>query len=211
MGDLIYLDARRKPVFERRKEARPTFFFDLACPFSYLAAERIERTLGDVEWVPVAARWPVREAEIAALRERAELRAGELRLPLVWPDRFPVAVPRALRAAAFASELGAGARFALAACRLAFCGGFDLEDPETIADAADAAGVSVDECLAAAGDPSEDEPLAIAAEELRARGAETVPVIVAGGRLFEGEARLLAASSLLRTRAAPGGPLAPAG
>ena len=63
-------------------------------------------------------------------------RAVELRLPLVWPDGFPVAAPSALRAAAYAAEIGAGARFALAASRLAFCGGFDLEDPEILAEAA---------------------------------------------------------------------------
>ena len=68
------------------------------------------------------------------------------------PSEFPARSTRALRAAARASELGAGARFALAATRLHFCGGFDLDDPETLAEAAAAAGVPLDECLAAAGD-----------------------------------------------------------
>ncbi len=54
MGDLIYLDTRRKARFRPPEPVRATFFFDLACPLSYLAAERIERTLGDVEWVPVS-------------------------------------------------------------------------------------------------------------------------------------------------------------
>ncbi len=42
---------------------------------------------------------------------------------------------------AYASTIGCGAQFALAAMRLAFCGGFDLEDPEILAEAAAAAGI----------------------------------------------------------------------
>jgi 2-hydroxychromene-2-carboxylate isomerase len=211
MGDLIYLDARRKTHFEPRPDTGPAFFFDLACPFSYLVAERIERTLGNAEWVSVSGGQRPRGAEADALRDRAERRAHELRLPLVWPDRFPAEIPGALRAAAYAAELGAGARFVLAAFRLAFCGGFDLEDPEALAVAATTAGVPLDGCLEAAADPGQDEPLLIAADELRARGVSTVPAIEAGGQVFEGEAGLLAASSLVRGRVVSIGPLSPAG
>ena len=35
---------------------RARFFFDLACPFSYLGAERVERVLGEVEWIPSASK-----------------------------------------------------------------------------------------------------------------------------------------------------------
>ena len=62
-----------------------------------------------------------------------------MRLPLVWPEHFPRETPAALRAASHAAEIGAGCRFALAARRLAFCGGFDLEGPEILAEAAAAA------------------------------------------------------------------------
>ena len=70
-----------------------------------------------------------------------------LRLPLVWPDRLPRRARGRSRAAAYAAEIGAGARFALAASRLAFCGGFDLDDPETLAEAAAAAGIPLRACL----------------------------------------------------------------
>ena len=52
MGQVIYLDERRT---ERRRSdvvSQPLFFFDVSCPLSYLTAERIERKLGEVEWVP---------------------------------------------------------------------------------------------------------------------------------------------------------------
>src|ERR1700757_4698088 len=149
MGHVIYLDERRAGRSKSPQQARPAFFFDVTSPLSYLMAERVERKLGEVDWVAAdgmrlrdmwsrtAAHAPSPVAtESRPLRSRAEARARALRLPLVWPDRFPGASPCAQRACAFACELGAGGAFALAASRLAFCGGFDLEDPETLAEAA---------------------------------------------------------------------------
>ena len=75
-----------------------------------------------------------------------------MRLPLVWPEPFSDGGARARRAASFACELGAGAAFALAAGRLAYCGGYDLDDPEMLAEAAAAAGVPLTPCLEAAGE-----------------------------------------------------------
>ena len=56
----------------------------------------------------------------------------------------------AMRVAAMASERGMAAPFVLAAGRLAFCGGYDLDDPEVIAEAAAAAALALDEALVAA-------------------------------------------------------------
>jgi 2-hydroxychromene-2-carboxylate isomerase len=214
MGDLIQLDEQRADRSRFIREAQPTFFFDLSCPLSYLTAERVERTLGDARWVPVAfasVHGPYGESDLTALRERAEARARALRLPLVWPDRFPAEAPCALRAAAYASEIGAGARFALAASRLAFCGGFDLEDPETLAEAAAAAGLPLDDCLDAAGDAGRDEPLRATAQGLHAHRVTELPAFRIGGRWFEGESGLLAVITMLRRPANYGQPLAPAG
>ena len=214
MGDLIHLDARRSDRSRPTRDATPAFFFDLCCPFSYLVSERVERTLGDVRWIPVSFGAPQSERDehgITALRERAEARARSLRLPLVWPDRFPMQAPCALRAAAHASELGAGARFALAASRLVFCGGFDLEDPETLAEAAAAAAVPLDDCLHAAGDAGRDEPLRATAEGLHARGITELPAFRIGKRWLEGETGLLAAGAMVRQPESYGRPLAPVG
>jgi 2-hydroxychromene-2-carboxylate isomerase len=133
---------------------------------------------------------------VGELRTRADSAARALRLPLVWPDRFPGGARCAQRASAFACEIGAGAAFALAATRLAFCGGFDLEDPETLAEAAAAAGVPLQECLSAAGETWRDEELEATAELLRARGISELPAIRIGDRWFEGEAGLQAAGAL---------------
>lgn len=213
MGELIVLKDRLADRSRPERTSTPAFFFDVCCPFSYLAAERVERMLGAVEWIPTSAvalpggAWSLTD-EAQAVAER---RAAELRLPLVWPERFPLYVPAALRAAAYAARIGEGARFALAASRLAFCGGYDLEDPEILAEAAAAAGIRPQDCFAAIGDAELDGPLTATAQGLASRGARQLPAIRIGTRLFGGEQRLAEAAALLRVADAYGGPLAPVG
>jgi len=213
MGELIVLSERLADRSRPAPSGRPAFFFDLACPFSYLAAERIERILGDVEWIPTASQlvdgqeWALKPS----VRREAEHRAAELRLPLVWPDGFPATAATALRAASYAAEVGCGARFALAACRLAFCGGFDLDDPEILVEAAAAAGVPPEGALVAAGDPTRDALVHATARELRARGVRRLPAIRIGRSLLSGGRAIGEAAELQRARAAADRPLAPAG
>ncbi len=162
MGDVINLaerrDARRSRAAPVRVPRRAQFFFDLSSPFTYLAAERVDRAFEAVVWTPASAAALQRgtlggdAAGLDRLRAAAEERAAMLRLPLSWPERFPAEVPAAMRVAAFASQAGRGAAFVLAATRLAFCGGFDLEDPEILAEAAAAANIVLDDCLASARD-----------------------------------------------------------
>jgi 2-hydroxychromene-2-carboxylate isomerase len=221
MGDLILLSERRAlRQTAPRSHDRPlqvAFFFDLACPFSYLAAERVERLLGHTAWIPAAGvalyrgePWGDPRARDAALA-RAEWRADELRLPLVWPDRFPAETPMALRAATYATEIGAGAAFALAASRLAFCGGFDLEDPEILAEAAAAAGIHPDVCLAAAADAGRDGALHATARGLLSRGVTCLPALRVGQRWFSGERGVAEAAAAARSPVAHRRPLAPVG
>ena len=166
-------------------------------------AERIERVLGEVEWFPAPAvgvdggtRW----SRLDETRTLAERDARAARVPLVWPDSFPANPRHALRAATYASENGRGASFALAASRLAFCGGFDLEDPEILCVAAGVAGLSMEGCLDAARDPSRDGSLWATARGLRARGVSRLPAVRLGRRWFEGE-RLLETVALLGVHA----------
>jgi 2-hydroxychromene-2-carboxylate isomerase len=214
MGKVIFLAERLADRSRASANAPAAFFFDLACPFSYLAAERVERILGEVEWIPTSASAlgnRVTPAFTEALIARADRRAIELRLPLIWPDPFPADSTEALRAAGFAAERGEGARFALAASRLAFCGGFDLADPEILAAAAEAAGLRVDDCLAAAADPARDVQLEATARGLLGRGIAALPAIRVEQRWFEGERGVAEASALMRARTMYERPLAPAG
>jgi 2-hydroxychromene-2-carboxylate isomerase len=89
----------------------------------------------------------------------------------------------------------------LAASRLAFCGGYDLEDEEILADAAAAAGVPVDGCLAAAADPTRDAHLEATARRLRSSGVPRLPAIRIGRRWLWGEQMLSEARPLLRNAA----------
>jgi 2-hydroxychromene-2-carboxylate isomerase len=212
MGELISLAERRKARRARpRRRAvavRAEFLFDLACPFTYLAAERVERAFDDVVWSAASATALRRgslatdEAALTAVRTAAEERAAALRLPLVWPEAWPADVPAAMRAASYAAESGRGAAFVLAAGRLAFCGGFDLDDPEILAEAAAAAGVGLDGCLRAAGDRRRDGAIEATARRLLAVGADRLPALRVGRSLFWGESQVAEAVAAARLSAA---------
>src|SRR4051795_9444602 len=116
MGEVIQLDERRR---ERRVSGRARtrgvllrteFLFDLACPFTYLAAERVDRAFESVVWTPVSRAAVTRDSrpdDPVALRRlcrAVEARASQLRMPLVWPDRFPADVPAAMRLASYAAD-----------------------------------------------------------------------------------------------------------
>jgi 2-hydroxychromene-2-carboxylate isomerase len=215
MGDVINLaerrDARRSRAAPARTPRRAEFFFDLASPYTYLAAERVNRAFEDVVWTPASSAALLRgplggdAAGLDRLRAAAEERAVLLRLPLSWPDRFPTEVPASMRVAARASELSRAGAFVLAAARLAFCGGFDLEDPEILAEAAAAAGIELDDCLAAARDTGRDGKIEAAGRKLLAVGADRLPALRVGRTLYWGEDRVSDAALAARTAAAAQG------
>jgi 2-hydroxychromene-2-carboxylate isomerase len=215
MGDVINLaerrDARRSRGAPRRGPRRAEFFFDLSSPFTYLAAERVDRAFEHVLWTPASAaalqqsRQGGDAAGLDRLRQVAEERAALLRLPLSWPERFPADVPAAMRVAAFASEAGRGAAFVLAAARLAFCGGFDLEDPEILAEAAAAANIVLDDCLTSARDTGRDGAIESEGRRLLAVGADRLPALRVGRALYWGGDRLSDAALAARLAAAAQG------
>jgi 2-hydroxychromene-2-carboxylate isomerase len=199
LGELISLAARRAaragtgtpPV-----RPRVSFYFDLLSPWTYLAAERVERPFAGVRWRPVVPDVLAPEESDEDARLAVELRAEQLRMPLVWPDTWPSSGRSALRVASLAAQHGRAAPFILAASRLAFCGGYDLDDPEALAEAAAAAGLGLDESLKAAGDLRRDGALERAGRRLLAHGADELPVFVVGHVLFCGERRLGEAAAM---------------
>ena len=212
MGDVIRL-AERRAAREARAGLRAgplrvEFLFDLCCPFSYLAAERVDRLFDEVVWTPASTSALccgslLGDPEgLAGYRLRAERRALELRLPLIWPERFPEEVPAAMRAAHYASEQGRGAPFVLAAGRLAFCGGFDLDDPELLAEAAAAAGIDMQGWLHALGEVRRDGEIEAAGRGLLAAGADRLPALRVGELVSSGEHRIDEAAAAARHLAA---------
>jgi 2-hydroxychromene-2-carboxylate isomerase len=193
VGDVISLAARR---FERHEPAptvavprvpRVTFYFDLGSPFTYLAAERVDRQFAAVTWRPVLEE--VLQV-VPPSRALAEERARALGMPIVWPDLWGHSARPAMRVAALAAERGCAPAFVLAATRLAYCGGFELDHPEVLAEAAAAACLGLEDCLSAAGDVSRDVAMEEAARRLLDRGVQRLPAIRVGRTLFEGEDRL---------------------
>src|SRR3712207_9579911 len=91
MGEVIRLDDRRarlRPEMVMGDAVRAEFFFDLSSPFTYLAAERVDRAFDAVTWTPACARalrcrsLPFGAGEREEVAECAEARAEALRLPV---------------------------------------------------------------------------------------------------------------------------------
>jgi 2-hydroxychromene-2-carboxylate isomerase len=178
---------------------RVTFYFDLSSPFTYLAAERVDRLFGNLVWRPVleeVLQVPPLPAEVA------EERAHALGLPLVWPELGPASVRPAMRVASLAAEQGRAAPFVLAASRLAFCGGFELDHPEVLAEAAAAGNLGLEESLHAAGDVGRDGAMEAAARKLLAHGVDRLPALRVGRLLFAGEDRVAEAAAAVAMPAA---------
>ncbi len=192
MEPVTSLDQYRQRAARRRPGTRrPAFFFDLASPYTYLAAERADRMFSRLEWIPAASE-ALHCGTFAGDDERAAIgrRADMLGLPIVWPVGPAAPVVGAMRVASLAAQRGVGAAFVLAASRLVFCGGFELDDPEILAEAAAAAGIDLGEMLHAAGDASRDGAIEDAGRKLLAAGADRLPALRVGRMLFCGEDRL---------------------
>ncbi len=197
MAELIELGRRRSDRTAPSPSglARTMLYFDLALPETYFVAERVERRFGDAQWCP-AVLWnggQVGVDDASRAVELAERRARELRMPLVWPERFPATVPAAMRVAMYAAECGCGSAFAIAAGRLAFCGGFDIAESDMVAEAAAAAGVEVAEALIAARDLERDETIVGTGRALWSEGVTALPAMRHDGRMYCGEPQITAA------------------
>jgi 2-hydroxychromene-2-carboxylate isomerase len=167
------------------------FFYDLASPQAYLAAERVNHVLGEVpEWIPVrddglAFRCA---AEVDAYKEDVERRAAALGLmALRWPDPFPADTDWAMLAATYAKVIGRGVAFSLAAFRQAFGAGRDLGDRDSVLIAAAACEMHPAAVVKGAQLRGTREALAANNGRARADGVTSVPAVVIGGRILEGE------------------------
>jgi 2-hydroxychromene-2-carboxylate isomerase len=217
VGAVVNL-AERRADRSRPSIGPAAFFYSLDDPVSYLVAERVERALGDLAWIPVVG--PLSESSgLSSAGERqalayerlalAEREARLLSLPLFEPHRYPMDSRRAARAAIWAGDHGRGATFALGIARLAFCGGFDIAADEVIAEAAAGAGLSPEQALDAARDQRHDLQLEATANGLCARGSSMPPVIRIGTRWFCGEDAVMAAVSFNAVRARERAPRLP--
>jgi 2-hydroxychromene-2-carboxylate isomerase len=175
--------------------AQPTFYYELASPACYLAAERIMAELPLApEWEPVL--WnPVLDPDRAMI-ERA---AGALELqPVRWPDAWPPQARTATLAATYAKRIGRAVAFSLAAFRQAFAGGRDLGDADTVLIAAAACEMHPTAVLKGIAMRSVADALEQASARAHAAGVLTLPAIAVGERVFEGERAIEEAAETLR-------------
>jgi 2-hydroxychromene-2-carboxylate isomerase len=174
------------------------FYFDLASPLAYLAAERILHELpGPAEWRPVLASelpagersttWRC-ESEREAFREDVARRAAQLSLqPLRWPEPFPFYSALAMRAATYAKSIGRAVPFAQAAFRQAFAGGRDLSQLDNVLIAAAACEMHPAAVTRGAELGSVAAQLATATSDAANLGIIDIPAIVVAGDVFTGE------------------------
>jgi 2-hydroxychromene-2-carboxylate isomerase len=198
-----------------------SFYFDLASPLAYLAAERVLHTLpGPAEWQPVLAaelRAPTTKSLVAERfdafrceqeREifRAEIarRAQQLGLqPLRWPEPFPFDSALAMRAATYAKSIGRAVPFAQAAFRQAFAGGRDLQQLDNVLIAAAACEMHPAAVTRGAELRSVGEQLAAATRRATLSNIKDVPAIVVEQTVFEGERAVEQAAERMLAAAAP--------
>jgi hypothetical protein len=193
----------------RSSAARATssdfFAFDLASVETYFVAERILKAAPDgLLWIPVPGICfsPALLEEDGRGRVLAEARSRALGLPLSWPSYEPWAVPRAMRAAHRAAEIGLGGGFMCIASRLRFAGGFDLErQPFAALRIGGADSIDLTSLAEAAEDEDLDDALFLAAQRLHAENVRRLPALRLGDRLACGE---VAIATLLKRVLAPG-------
>jgi 2-hydroxychromene-2-carboxylate isomerase len=177
---------------------RAAFYFDLASPLAYLAAERVLHTMPvATEWQPVLARELGGAESFEAFRcrteqdiFRAELqrRADELGLQaLRWPEPFPFDSALAMRAATYAKSIGRVVAFAQAAFRQAFAGGRPLDVADNVLIAAAACEMHPSAVLKGVALGSVGERLSAATAAAAELGVNDVPAVRVERQVFVGE------------------------
>jgi 2-hydroxychromene-2-carboxylate isomerase len=177
------------------------FYFDLASPLAYLAAEQILQALpASAQWQPVLARAlgagnprpaPAHRAEWEISGPEIERQARELGLQeLRWPSQYPFDSEPAMRVATYAKSIGRTVPFAQAAFRQAFAGGHSLEDFDFVLLAAAACEMHPRAVLQSVERASVREELAANTAVAASAGVTGVPAIRVGTRVFQGSGAL---------------------
>ena len=189
------------------RSPQAAFYFDLASPLAYLAAEQVLHALpGPAEWrgvlagaLPGAADGSRPGAETdEQFRAGIEDRAAELELqPLRWPEPFPFDSRLAMLIATYARSIGRAVPFAQAAFRQAFAGGRSLADQDSVLIAAAACEMHPSAVLRAAGMRSLSAQLDASTAHAAGAGVREVPAVTVGGQAFHGEGALAQAAAAM--------------
>jgi 2-hydroxychromene-2-carboxylate isomerase len=162
------------------------FYFDLASPLAYLAAEHVLQTLQiRAEWQPVLARELSGEESFDRVKIERAAREQDLQ-PLKWPDPFPFDSALAMRVATYAKSIGRTVPFVQAAFRQAYAGGRSLEDPDFVVIAAAACEMHPAAVLKGAELRSVKAQLSSTTAQAAQEGITGVPAVRIGAKIFVG-------------------------
>jgi 2-hydroxychromene-2-carboxylate isomerase len=178
------------------------FYYDLASPDAYLAAERVVGVLGTVpEFIPVriGSVGGFRCAEEEAIyRADVEQRAAAYGLlPVRWPAELPADTEWAMLVATYAKQTGRVVAYSMAAFRQAFAAGRDLGERDWVLVAAAAAEMHPAAVIKSAELRGTRRRLDEATAAARAAGVVDVPAVRVGDRVFHGDRELQAAAGAL--------------
>lgn len=181
---------------------RPLFHYDLNCPWSWIAAERISRTFADQgaelpEWRPIAG-WrlaeegePTRspsaldEVRVAVVKRATALGLAEPRFPEGWPEETESEV--ALLGVLYAAEAGRVIAVSLAAFRQQFAAGRSLSDIDNVLIAAASCELHPKAVSKGIQSPAIAKGLENNTEQARELGVRLTPTVTVGEEVFEGE------------------------
>lgn len=187
-----------------RPHGNIAFYYDFASPESYLALERLAKTIAALapELVPVRASEldplplpddEARRANIEAIAATSDV------LPLVWPADFPdLDTDDAITAATYAKSIGKVAVFSLSLFRQVYAAGNDPAATSTIYLAGAASEIhprAIDQALSRDKVRAQADDATAAA---RAAGVTSVPALRIGQRLLVGPALLQDAAAVMR-------------
>jgi 2-hydroxychromene-2-carboxylate isomerase len=194
----------------RMPTPQPLFFLGAMSPYSWFAAERIDRVLPQVRWRGVLAgaifkangrtSWGLTDDRSERLAD-CEARAAEHGLgPIRWPDPWPTSDLLIARAMAHAETRGMLKPFALSAMRLTFLEGADLGERSAVLEAGQRAHIDPAELECALEDSRVKQALRSVTDEALALGVFGVPTVVVGRDLFWGDDRLAEAADAHRAQ-----------
>ncbi len=178
------------------------FYYDLASPDAYLAAERVVHVLGTVpEFIPVRLdrtggfRCAEEEAIFKADVEERAARYGVMALH--WPPELPADTEWAMLVATYAKQTGRVVAYSMAAFRQAFAAGRDLGERDWVLMAAAAAEMHPAAVIKSAALRSTRRRLEDATAHATAAGVTSVPAVRVGGTVFHGDRELERAAEAL--------------
>jgi 2-hydroxychromene-2-carboxylate isomerase len=178
----------------------PEFFFGAMSPYSWFAAERIDRLLPEARWRGVLAgaifkangrvSWGMTDRRERGIGD-CEARAAEHGLgPIRWPEPWPTSDLLVARAMTFAEHERRLKDFALAAMRLSFLEAADLGDLAVVLEAGRRVGIDERELESALGEQATKDELRRMTDEALTLGLIGVPTVAVGEALFWGDDRL---------------------